>query len=190
MPTRLSRIDQSLLERYPQWRGVVVMMIVLRDHGRSITGHDNELRRAVDGLVGRVNGRFGRSDYCPVQYVKRPLPHEQVRTRRGRVSRRTDRAASPQRSATASRVAAQIVALYSAADVNLVTSVREGINTCAMEFVACQGASREEGCAKEGVLVYSEVTSADRSRREGKPPRAARQIELRVDLPREDGSSD
>ena len=93
MPTRLSRIDQSLLERYPQWRGVVVMMIVLRDHGRSITGHDNELRRAVDGLVGRVNGRFGRSDYCPVQYVKRPLPHEQVQTRRGRTRvsrRRTD----------------------------------------------------------------------------------------------------
>ena len=63
-----------------------------------------------------------------VHYIKRTLPHE------------------------------QIVALYAAADVGLVTSVREGINTCAMEFVACQGndsTGAEEG-AREGVLVYSE----------------------------------
>lgn len=34
---------------------------------------DRELSRVVDGLVGRVNGRFGYADYCPVNYVKRDL---------------------------------------------------------------------------------------------------------------------
>ena len=69
---------------------------------------DAQLRKAVDGLVGHVNGRFGRADYCPVLYVKHTLAREEV------------------------------VALYSIADVVLVTSVREGINLSAMEFVACQ----------------------------------------------------
>jgi hypothetical protein len=31
---------------------------------------DRELIRIVDGMVGRVNGRFGLTDYCPVNYVK------------------------------------------------------------------------------------------------------------------------
>ena len=43
-------------------------------------------------------------------------------------------------------------ALYVAADVALIASVREGVNLWAMEYVACQG--RDD--APPGVLVYSE----------------------------------
>lgn len=34
---------------------------------------DRELSRVVDGLVGRVNGRFGYCDYTPINYVKTAL---------------------------------------------------------------------------------------------------------------------
>ena len=67
---------ESLLERYPQHRGEVVMTVVLHDRSRHHA--DDALRSSVDGLVGRVNGRFGRADYCPVHYIKRTLPHEQI----------------------------------------------------------------------------------------------------------------
>ena len=43
-------------------------------------------------------------------------------------------------------------ALYVAADVALIASVREGVNLWAMEYVACQG--RDD--SPPGVLVYSE----------------------------------
>jgi trehalose-6-phosphate synthase len=39
---------------------------------------DKALRKAVDALVGRVNGRYGFADYCPIVYVKRALPRLQV----------------------------------------------------------------------------------------------------------------
>ena len=78
--------------------------------------------RAVDALVGHVNGRFGRADYVPVHYVKRRLGEDEVK------------------------------ALYVAADVALIASVREGVNLWAMEYVACQG--RDD--SPPGVLVYSE----------------------------------
>lgn len=37
--------------------------------------HGRDLRKAVDGLVGRVNGKYGKTDYCPIQYVKKKLHH-------------------------------------------------------------------------------------------------------------------
>lgn len=110
IPQKLMALD-SLLENYPEWRGNVVMFAIVKDRKRS---DDRDLGRMVDTLVGRVNGRFGNVDYCPVNYVKGdpPLTNEEV------------------------------VALNALADVKLVTSVREGISLGAMEFIACQQHTR------------------------------------------------
>ena len=35
----------------------------------------SDLRKAVDRLVGRVNAKYGKADYCPVHYVKKKLTH-------------------------------------------------------------------------------------------------------------------
>jgi trehalose-6-phosphate synthase len=48
----------------------------------------------------------------------------------------------------------EVKALYVAADVALIASVREGVNLWAMEYVACQAARRDD--SPPGVLVYSE----------------------------------
>jgi trehalose 6-phosphate synthase/phosphatase len=82
-----------------------------------------EFRTTVDALIGRINGRFGTPAWAPVHYVYRNLSE------------------------------AEVVALYRAADVMLVTPIRDGMNLVAKEFVA----SRTDG---DGVLVLSEFAGA------------------------------
>lgn len=80
-------------------------------------------RNEVDALIGRINGAFGTPRWVPIHYIYRGLSEEEV------------------------------VALYRAADVLLVTPLRDGMNLVAKEFVA----SRTD---EEGVLVLSELAGA------------------------------
>ena len=81
------------------------------------------LRREVEALIARVNVRFGTPSWTPVRYFPESLPP------------------------------ADLAALYRAADVMLVTSLRDGMNLVAKEFVS----SRDD---EDGVLVLSELTGA------------------------------
>ncbi len=83
-----------------------------------------ELRQRVELQVGRINGRFGEADWVPVRYLYRSYDH---------------------------RVLSQ---LYRAADVGLVTPLRDGLNLVAKEFVAAQDSTRP------GVLVLSQFAGA------------------------------
>jgi trehalose 6-phosphate synthase len=67
-----------------------------------------ELRDKVEHLVGRINGSFGEADWVPVRYLYRSYEPD---------------------------VLAQ---LYRAADVAIVTPLRDGMNLVAKEFVAAQ----------------------------------------------------
>lgn len=82
-----------------------------------------ELRRGVNELVGRINSRFGTPTGSPLQMLYRALPFH------------------------------DLVALYRAADVMLVTPLRDGMNLVAKEYVA----SRVD---EQGVLVLSEFAGA------------------------------
>ena len=81
------------------------------------------LRREVEALIARVNVRFGTPTWTPIRYFPESLPP------------------------------ADLAALYRAADVMLVTSLRDGMNLVAKEFVS----SRDD---EDGVLVLSELTGA------------------------------
>lgn len=111
---------EYLLQHYPEYRGKVVLYAVVRDAGRTASFQYRMLSRQINELVGRVNGRFGTAEYCPVRYLKQSIDHD------------------------------QLVALYNCADVAIVSSIKEGINLQAMEFIAAQ----KKSC--HGVLVYSE----------------------------------
>ncbi|KAI9919025.1 hypothetical protein PsorP6_011552 [Peronosclerospora sorghi] len=119
IPEMLEALEY-LLEYYPKYRGKVVLYAVVRDAGRTASLQYRMLSRQINELVGRVNGRFGTAEYCPVRYLKQTIDHD------------------------------QLVALYSCADVAIVSSIKEGINLQAMEFIAAQ----KKSC--HGVLVYSE----------------------------------
>jgi trehalose 6-phosphate synthase/phosphatase len=80
-------------------------------------------RREVDENVGRINGAYGTIGSVPIHYLYRSVSNR------------------------------RLVALYRAADVMVVTPVRDGMNLVAKEFVA----SRTDG---DGVLVLSELAGA------------------------------
>jgi len=82
-----------------------------------------ELRERVEGMVGRINGEYARPGWSPVHYLHRSLPLE------------------------------DLVAYYVAADVMLVTPLRDGMNLVAKEYVACR-------TRNDGVLVLSEFAGA------------------------------
>jgi trehalose 6-phosphate synthase/phosphatase len=81
------------------------------------------IRHDVSELVGEINGEFSTPGWTPIVYIRRGMP------------------------------AAELAALYAAADLAWVTPLRDGMNLVAKEYVACQ-----EGRA--GVLVLSEFAGA------------------------------
>jgi trehalose 6-phosphate synthase len=83
-----------------------------------------ELRQRVENLVGRINGEHGEADWVPVRYLYRSY----------------DRASLAQ--------------LYRAADVALVTPLRDGMNLVAKEYVASQHPD------DPGVLLLSRFAGA------------------------------
>lgn len=82
-----------------------------------------QLRDEVELLVGRINGDHGQVGHAPVQYLHQSFPMEEM------------------------------AALYLAADVMLVTALRDGMNLVAKEYVAARSDER-------GALVLSEFTGA------------------------------
>lgn len=82
-----------------------------------------QMKRELDETVGRVNGRFTEPGWTPIRYIARSLEH------------------------------GKLVPLYRAADVCLVTPLRDGMNLVAMEYVA----SRPDG---GGALILSDQAGA------------------------------
>jgi trehalose 6-phosphate synthase/phosphatase len=100
-----------------------VRLVQVAVPSRTGVGAYQGFRALVDGLVGRINGDFGTPRWVPVHYIYRSLSEP------------------------------ELVALYRAADVMLVTPLRDGMNLVAKEFIA----SRTDG---DGVLVLSEFAGA------------------------------
>jgi trehalose 6-phosphate synthase len=82
-----------------------------------------EMREDIERQVGHINGEYGEVGHAVVHYIHRPLPRE------------------------------ELIAFFVAADVMLVTPLRDGMNLVAKEYVACRS---DLG----GALVLSEFTGA------------------------------
>ncbi len=104
IPERLEIFDM-FLDRYPAYRGKVTMILVAVP-SRTGVEHYRMLKRRLDELIGRINGKYGTFDWMPVWYLYRSLPFNMM------------------------------VALYNVADICLVTPLRDGMNLIAKEFIA------------------------------------------------------
>jgi trehalose 6-phosphate synthase/phosphatase len=100
-----------------------ITFILVAVPSRTKVEHYRLLKRQLDELVGRINGKYGTIDWIPVWYLYRSLPFH------------------------------KLVALYSVADITLVTPLRDGMNLIAKEFIATKNDGR-------GVLILSEMTGA------------------------------
>ncbi len=81
------------------------------------------MREDIERQVGHINGEYGEVGHPVVHYLHRPMPRE------------------------------ELIAFFVAADVMLVTPLRDGMNLVAKEYVACRS---DLG----GALVLSEFTGA------------------------------
>lgn len=81
------------------------------------------LRSDIERQVGHINGEYGEVGHAVVHYIHRPVPRD------------------------------ELIAFFVAADVMLVTPLRDGMNLVAKEYVACRS---DLG----GALVLSEFTGA------------------------------
>lgn len=99
---------ERLLGDNPELLGKVTLVTVCVPAAREMTIYD-ELQTQIEQAVGRINGRFARIGWTPLQFFFRSLPFEEVS------------------------------AWYAMADVMWITPLRDGLNLVAKEFVAAQG---------------------------------------------------
>ncbi|MFJ5117062.1 trehalose-6-phosphate synthase [Kitasatospora sp. NPDC088548] len=100
-----------------------VTMVQIATPSRERVDHYVRMREDIERTVGRINGEFGRVGYPAVHYLHTSVGPE------------------------------ELVAFYCAADVMLVTPLRDGMNLVCKEYVACR---YDLG----GALVLSEFAGA------------------------------
>ena len=100
-----------------------VRLIQVAVPSRDNVGAYRRFRREVEAVVGRINGEFATPNWTPIQYIHRSV------------------------------TSTVLLALFRAADVMLVTPVRDGMNLVAKEFPATR-------VDDDGVLVLSEFAGA------------------------------
>ncbi|MGM0650440.1 MAG: bifunctional alpha,alpha-trehalose-phosphate synthase (UDP-forming)/trehalose-phosphatase, partial [Bacteroidota bacterium] len=104
IPNRLWAFER-FLEKYPEYREKVTLMM-LATPTRSNVPQYQKMKREVDGLVGRINGKYGGINWTPIWYFYRALPLE------------------------------RLIELYLASEIALITPIRDGMNLVAKEYLA------------------------------------------------------
>jgi trehalose 6-phosphate synthase len=99
------------------------VMVQLATPSRERVEHYQKMRADIEQAVGRINGEYARVGHPAVHYLHQSLPRD------------------------------ELVAFFVAADVMLVTPLRDGMNLVAKEYVACR---HDNG----GALVLSEFAGA------------------------------
>ncbi len=100
-----------------------VVFILAIVPSRQIISKYNERRKLIEEQVGRINGRYSSLQWQPVIYRYSHIPFD------------------------------ELCALYQAADIGLITPLRDGMNLVAKEYIA----SRAD---QSGVLILSELAGA------------------------------
>ena len=107
IPNRLEGYE-LFLETYPELQGKVALLMVVVPSRIGVMQYDL-MKRQIEELVGKINGRFGRVGWTPVIYQYRHVPFT------------------------------SLAALYAVSDVCLVTPLRDGMNLIAKEYLATRG---------------------------------------------------
>ena len=114
---------ERFLEMYPEWRGKVVLIQVTSPTSVEEEKEEpgNKIANKISELVAKINGLYGSLGFSPIQHYPQYLSQEEY------------------------------FALLRAADIGLITSVRDGMNTTSLEYVVCQ---RDD----HGPLILSEFS--------------------------------
>jgi trehalose 6-phosphate synthase len=106
IPERIKGFGR-FLELNPDWHGKVTLL-QLTPKRRPDVRQSGDIESEVNGLIGRVNGRFGDAAWTPIRYVNRSYSRS------------------------------VLAGIYRAAHVAMVTPLRDGMNLVAKEYLAAQ----------------------------------------------------
>jgi trehalose 6-phosphate synthase len=106
IPQRFEAIE-GLLTDWPEHRGQFTYLQIT-PYSRGEVSQYRTLRRQIEALAGRINGRFAEFDWSPIRYVNRSFTR------------------------------ASLAGFNRRARIGLVTPLRDGMNLVAKEFVAAQ----------------------------------------------------
>jgi trehalose 6-phosphate synthase/phosphatase len=115
---------EMFLESNPEYHGKVALLMVVVPSRIGVVQYDL-MKRQIEELVGKINGRFGRVGWTPVVYQYRHVPFT------------------------------ALAALYAVSEVCLVTPLRDGMNPVAKEYISTRSdggvliLSEMAGAAKE-----------------------------------------
>jgi trehalose 6-phosphate synthase/phosphatase len=101
---RLIAYHYFLNERPEYKRNVTMILVAVPSRGK--VDKYKEMKIELDGMVGRIEGKFGTIGWMPIWYINRFIPFD------------------------------RLLALYKASDVCLITPIRDGMNLIAKEYVA------------------------------------------------------
>ena len=96
---------EYFLETHPEWHEKVVFILKITP-SRTKVGQYRVLKREIEEMVGKINGKYGTPEWVPISYFYRSIPFQ------------------------------TIISFYLVADVGLLTPTRDGMNLIAKEFVA------------------------------------------------------
>ncbi len=105
IPERFLAFERAL-EKYPDLRQKVSLIQVVVP-SRTLVPEYQTLKEELDGLAGRINGRFGEPGWIPIHYLYRSLD------------------------------TTQLLAYYRTSEIALITPLRDGMNLVAKEYCAC-----------------------------------------------------
>lgn len=140
VPQKLHALEVFLTE-HPEWVGKVVLIQIAIPSREDVEEYQN-LRAVVNELVGRINGKFGKSEASPSEYRSNSWP--------GTIE------FVPIHFLHQSVSFEELTALYAISDVCLVSSTRDGMNLVSYEYIATQA-------KRHGVLILSEFAGAAQS---------------------------
>ena len=104
IPARLLALD-TFLERYPEWIGHLELVLITVPSRESVSSY-HALKKQVDELVGRINGKYSRFDWAPISYHYRSFDFE------------------------------ELCGIYRESDVMVATPLRDGMNLVCKEYLA------------------------------------------------------
>ncbi|MBT3242269.1 MAG: bifunctional alpha,alpha-trehalose-phosphate synthase (UDP-forming)/trehalose-phosphatase [Bacteroidetes bacterium] len=116
---------EQFLNLFPEYSDKVSLFLFVYPSRENVQDYQ-DLKKELDELVGRINGKYGSISWMPIWYFYRQLDMEET------------------------------IDLYSSADVALITPIRDGMNLIAKEYLACRAdqtgvliLSEMAGAAKE-----------------------------------------
>lgn len=113
---------EMLFTKHPELKGLITYYQLAVPSREDVEAYQT-LKKEIDEMVGRINGKFSTGAWSPIYYMYKAIPFE------------------------------ELVALYAAADIALVTPLRDGMNLVCKEYIASHSDN-------DGILILSKFAGA------------------------------